>query len=112
MGFLTNDKLVIVGAGGAIGSTMVQLALTMKLTPNVCLYDVYAPGMEGVMEEMFHCGYDGVNLTATTDVAEAFKDAKYIIQTHIRCQLHRERQLHHRRTDSTTSTYNHKFVIS
>ena len=50
MGFLTNDKLVIVGAGGAIGSTMVQTALTMKLTPNVCLYDVYAPGMEGVME--------------------------------------------------------------
>ena len=81
MAFLTNDKLVIVGAGGAIGSTMVQTALTMKLTPNVCLYDVYAPGMEGVMEEMFHCGYDSVNLTATTDVAEAFKDAKYIISS-------------------------------
>ena len=46
MEFLTTDKLVIVGAGGAIGSTMVQTALTMKLTPNVCLYDVYAPGME------------------------------------------------------------------
>ena len=81
MAFLTNDKLVIVGAGGAIGSTMGQTALTMKLTPNVCLYDVYAPGMEGVMEEMFHCGYDSVNLTATTDVAEAFKDAKYIISS-------------------------------
>ena len=81
MAFLTEDKLVIVGAGGAIGSTMVQTALTMKLTPNVCLYDVYAPGMEGVMEEMFHCGYDSVNLTATTDVAEAFKDAKYIISS-------------------------------
>ncbi len=81
MNFLTNDKLVIVGAGGAIGSTMVQTALTMKLTPNVCLYDVYAPAMDGVMEEMFHCGYDGVNLTATTDVAEAFKDAKYIISS-------------------------------
>lgn len=81
MGFLTNDKLVIVGAGGAIGSVMVQTALTMKLTPNVCLYDIYAPGMEGVLEEMFHCGYDKVNLTATTDVAEAFKDAKYIISS-------------------------------
>ena len=81
MAFLTDEKLVIVGAGGAIGSTMVQTALTMKLTPNVCLYDVYAPGMEGMMEEMFHCGYDGVNLTATTDVAEAFKDAKYIISS-------------------------------
>lgn len=81
MAFLTEDKLVIVGAGGAIGSVMVQTALTMKLTPNLCLYDVYAPGMQGVMEEMFHCGYDGVNLTATTDVAEAFKDAKYIISS-------------------------------
>ena len=81
MEFLTNDKLVIVGAGGAIGSVMVQTALTMRLTPNVCLYDVYAPGMIGVMEEMFHCGYDGVNLNATTDVAEAFKDAKYIISS-------------------------------
>ncbi len=81
MEFLTNDKLVIVGAGGAIGSVMVQTALTMKLTPNVCLYDIYAPGMEGVLEEMYHCGYDKVNLTATTDVAEAFKDAKYIISS-------------------------------
>ena len=31
MAFLTDEKLVIVGAGGAIGSTMVQTALTMKL---------------------------------------------------------------------------------
>lgn len=81
MGYLTNDKLVIVGAGGAIGSTMVQLALAMKLTPNVCLYDVYAPAMEGVIEEMFHCGFDGANLVATTDSAVAYKDAKYIISS-------------------------------
>ena len=81
MAFLTDDKLVIVGAGGAIGSTMVQTALTMRLTSNLCLYDVVAPGMMGVMEEMFHCGYDGVTLTATTDPEEAFKDAKYIISS-------------------------------
>ena len=81
MGYLTNDKLVIVGAGGAIGSTMVQLALAMKLTPNVCLYDVYAPAMEGVIEEMFHCGFDDANLVATTDPAVAYKDAKYIISS-------------------------------
>ena len=31
MAFLTEDKLVIVGAGGAIGSTMIQTALTMML---------------------------------------------------------------------------------
>ena len=33
MEFLTNDKLVIVGAGGAIGSNMAQTALMLGLTP-------------------------------------------------------------------------------
>ncbi len=81
MAYLTNDKLVIVGAAGMIGSNMVQTALTMKLTPNICLYDVYAPGLEGVAEEIRHCGFDGANVIATTDVKEAFEGAKYIISS-------------------------------
>ena len=36
MGYLTNDKLLIVGAGGMIGSNMVQSVLMLGLTPNVC----------------------------------------------------------------------------
>ena len=40
MGFLTNEKLTIVGAGGMIGSNMAQTAAMMKLTPNICLQDV------------------------------------------------------------------------
>ena len=79
MAFLTNDKLVIVGAAGMIGSNMVQSALMMNLTSNICLYDVFSP--EGVAEEMRQSGFDNVNITATTDVAEAFKDAKYIISS-------------------------------
>lgn len=79
MGFLTNDKLVIVGAAGMIGSNMAQTALMMGLTSNLCLYDVFSP--EGVAEEMRQSGFDNVNITATTDVAEAFKDAKYIISS-------------------------------
>lgn len=39
MGYLSQDKLVILGAAGAIGSNMMQSALTMGLTPNVCGYD-------------------------------------------------------------------------
>ena len=81
MEFLTNDKLVIVGAAGMIGSNMAQTAMMMKLTPNICLYDVYEPGLKGVAEEMFHCGFEGVNLTWTTDPKEAFTDAKYIISS-------------------------------
>lgn len=79
MEFLTNDKLVIVGAAGMIGSNMAQTALMMGLTTNLCLYDVFSP--EGVAEEMRQSGFDEVNITATTDVAEAFKDAKYIISS-------------------------------
>ncbi len=81
MDFLTNDKLVIVGAAGMIGSNMAQTAAMMHLTPNICLYDTYAPGLEGVAEEMAHCGFEGLNLTYTSDVKEAFKDAKYIVSS-------------------------------
>lgn len=48
MEFLSNDKLLIVGAGGMIGSNMVQSALMLGLTPNICLYDIYEPGVHGV----------------------------------------------------------------
>lgn len=79
MAFLTNDKLVIVGAAGMIGSNMAQSALMMGLTSNLCLYDVFSP--EGVAEEMRQSGFDEATITATTDAEEAFRDAKYIISS-------------------------------
>lgn len=81
MKFLTDEKLVIVGAGGMIGSNMAQTALMLGLTPNICLYDIFEPGVHGVAEEMYHCGFDGANVTWTTDPAVAFKDASYIISS-------------------------------
>ena len=61
MEFLTNDKLLIVGAGGMIGSNMVQSALMLGLTPNICLYDIYEPGVHGVFDEIQQCAFPGVN---------------------------------------------------
>lgn len=81
MGFLTNDKLVIVGAAGMIGSNMAQTVLMLKLTPNICLYDVYEPGLRGVVAEMNHCAFEGANITWTTDPKEALTGAKYIISS-------------------------------
>ena len=81
MSFLTNEKLTIVGAAGMIGSNMAQTAAMMKLTSNICLYDPFAQGLEGVWEEMRHCGFEGVNFTFTTDVKEAFTDTKYMISS-------------------------------
>ena len=75
MEFLTNEKLTIVGAAGMIGSNMAQTALMMKLTPNICLYDPYAPALEGVAEELYHCAFEGVNLTYTSDIKEALSGA-------------------------------------
>lgn len=81
MEFITNEKLTIVGAAGMIGSNMAQTAIMMHLTPNICLYDPYAPGLEGVAEEMFHCGFEGLNLTFTSDIKEALTGAKYIVSS-------------------------------
>ena len=62
MAFLTNEKLTIVGAAGMIGSNMVQTALMMGLTNDICLYDVFSP--EGVAEEMRQSGFGNVTITA------------------------------------------------
>ncbi|MBD5249826.1 MAG: malate dehydrogenase [Barnesiella sp.] len=81
MNFLTDEKLVIVGAAGMIGSNMAQTAIMMGLTPNICLYDPYAPGLEGVAEELYHCGFENVNITFTSDIKEALTGAKYIVNS-------------------------------
>ena len=81
MEFLTNDKLTIIGAAGMIGSNMAQTALMMRLTPNLCLYDPYAKGLEGVAEEMYHCAFPGVNITWTDNEEEALTGAKYIVNS-------------------------------
>ena len=81
MKYLSDEKLLIVGAGGMIGSNMAQTALMLGLTPNICLYDIFEPGVHGVAEEIYHCAFEGANVTWTTDPAVAFKDAKYIISS-------------------------------
>ena len=81
MAYLTTEKLTIVGAAGMIGSNMAQTALMMKLTPNICLYDPFAPALEGVAEELFHCGFEGAAITYTSDIKEALTGAKYIVSS-------------------------------
>lgn len=81
MKYLCNDKLVILGAGGMIGSNLMQTALTMGLTPNVCGYDPFEPGLKGAAEEIYHCAFPGARVTWTTDIKEALSGAKYIVSS-------------------------------
>ena len=95
MAYLTDEKLVIVGAGGMIGSNMVQSVLMLGLTPNICLYDIYEPGVHGVFDEIQQCAFPGANITYCAPAVEdmgnpekvaeaakkAFTGAKYIISS-------------------------------
>ncbi len=81
MSYLTDKKLVIVGAAGMIGSNMAQTAAMMRLTPNLCLYDPFIGGLEGVAEEIRHCGFEGLNVTFTSDVKEAFTGASFMVSS-------------------------------
>ena len=81
MNYLTTDKLTIVGAGGMIGSNMVQSALMLGLTPNICLYDIFEPGVHGVFDEIQQCAFPGANISYTVDPKVAFTGAKYIISS-------------------------------
>jgi malate dehydrogenase len=81
MSYITEDKLVVLGAAGAIGSNMLQSALSLGLTPNVCGYDPFDKGMEGTAEEIYHCSFPGANVTWTSDIKEALTGAKYIISS-------------------------------
>lgn len=81
MSYVTQDKLAIFGSAGAIGSNMVQAALTMGLTPNISMYDPFDKGNEGAAEEMYHCAFPGANVTWTSSVGEALKGAKYVISS-------------------------------
>jgi len=81
MEYLTQEKLVILGSGGAIGSNMVQAALTMRLTPNIAMYDPFDKGNEGAAEEIYHCAFPGARMTWTSDIGEALRGATYLISS-------------------------------
>ena len=81
MTYRTEDKLVILGSAGAIGSNMVQAALTMGLTPNIVMFDPFAQGNEGAAEEIYHCAFEGARVTWTSDIVEALDGASYLISS-------------------------------
>jgi malate dehydrogenase len=81
MDYLTEEKLVILGSAGAIGSNMVQAALTMGLTPNIAMYDPFDKGNEGAGEEIYHCAFPGARVTWTSDIGEALRGASYLISS-------------------------------
>lgn len=79
MDYISDAKLVVVGAAGAIGSNITQAALTMGLTPRVTMFDVNEKTLRGAAREICHCAFPGARVTRTTNVIEALDGADYII---------------------------------
>lgn len=79
--YLTDKKVAVMGAAGAIGSNLVQDLLSTGVANTIAMYDPFAQGLEGAAEEIYHCAYPGARVTWTTDVAEALSGAKYIISS-------------------------------
>lgn len=79
--YLTDKKVAVMGAAGAIGSNMVQDLLATGTANRIAMYDPFAAGLEGAAEEIYHCGFRGANVTWTTNEAEALDGASYIISS-------------------------------
>jgi malate dehydrogenase len=79
--YLTSDKVAVLGAAGAIGSNLVQSLLASGTAHQIALYDPFAAGLEGTVEEIWHCGFADARLTWTTDIAEALAGARYVISS-------------------------------
>ncbi len=81
MDYLSDEKLVILGSAGAIGSNAVQAVLTLGITSHVVMYDPFEKGNEGAAEEIWHCAFPGARVTWTADVAQALEGASYLISS-------------------------------
>src|SRR5438477_7467407 len=77
--YLTDRKVAVMGAAGAIGSNMVQDLLATGTANNIAMYDPFEAGLEGAAEEIYHCAFAGARVSWTTNVAEALEGATYIL---------------------------------
>ena len=77
--YLTNEKVAVLGAAGAIGSNLVQSLLQTGTANRISMYDPLEGPLRGSAEEIYHCSFPGAQVTWTTDEAEALADAAYII---------------------------------
>src|SRR6266550_3887554 len=79
--YLTDKKVAVLGAAGAIGSNMVQDLLATGTDNNICMFDPFEAGLEGAAEEIYHCAFPGARVTWTTDEASALTGASYILSS-------------------------------
>lgn len=79
--YLTSQKVAVLGAAGAIGSNLAQTLLATRTANQVALFDPLEKPLEGTAEEIYHCGFPRAEVTWSTRIDEALKDAAYVISS-------------------------------
>ena len=79
MEYLTDERVAILGAAGAIGSNLAQAVLTLGISSRVVMFDPYESGLHGAAEEICHCAFPGAEVAWTTDLGEALESSSYMI---------------------------------
>lgn len=77
--YLTNEKVAVLGAAGAIGSNLVQTLLETRTANRIAMYDPAEKFLQGAAEEIYHCAFPGAEVTWTADEAEALRGAAYLV---------------------------------
>ena len=81
MAYVTNEKVAVMGAAGAVGSNLVQSLLATGTANTISMYDPYAQGLKGAAEEIWHCAFPRAAVSWTTDPAEALHGAAYVLSS-------------------------------
>lgn len=79
--YLTNQKVAVLGAAGAIGSNLAQTLLATRTANRVALYDPLEKPLEGTAEEIYHCGFPQAEVTWSARIDEVLKDAAYVVSS-------------------------------
>lgn len=79
--YLTDEKVAVLGAAGAIGSNLCQTLLASGTARRLSLYDPFEKGLEGTAEEIYHCAFPEAEVSWTTEIGEALTNASYIISS-------------------------------
>lgn len=77
--YLTNEKVTVLGAAGAIGSNLVQSLLQTRTAHRISMYDPLEGPLTGAAEEIYHCAFPGAHVNYSIDEGEALENASYVI---------------------------------
>ena len=76
--FKTDRPLIVFGATGLLGSQLVFMACADRFSPHLILHGSHLPRLEGLKAEILEAGFDGIEVTITTDTDEACRQGGYL----------------------------------